>query len=1067
VKLFPKETVVQGDLTRRSSLCLCLLVTVFFVWFCGAMEAAAADAPAGEAPVLNKRALILVSAAFGATATDRYVTGLLNGLRNGGVRSGSISIEYLNLARHMNRAHRQALVTLLTTRYSNVQFDVVFCVQQPALDFLLNDVPALAPQATVFGWTAQLPIGANTGDRQFVFQSTRLDYRGTLERALELFPSTERVIVMQGNSEVELSRWENIREDLAPWKDKLAIEDTQALSADEIEARLATPPKNAIVMGIGITRDAKGQIFVPPEFIARIVRTSKAPYFVVVDLGVEYGAIGGMVTRIGDDAAALSGMAVDVLRGTAKLKEQVTLVPNIKTPVFSWPQLKRWGRDPDVLPPNTVFVNRPLTLWGQYRNYVIASVLVLSLLVLLIVIMIWQNRRLSTMANALRKSEKGARAITQSAHDAVVTSENAGNIAGWNHSAETIFGYTESEVMGQPLTLLMPERYRDGHLAGINRIRTGGEHHIIGKAVELNGLRKDGSEFPLELSLAEWETTDGWFITGIIRDITERKRDERLLRMEHAISRSLAEADDVSSTLKQVMRIICEANKWGVAIYWRVDETAGVLRFGEFWNAPESNLGPYTEASREATFAPGIGLVGRVWQSGKPIWVANFSSDPRVVQKVLARELGMQGALMFPVISEGQTLGVFAFLGLTLREPDERLLAATRVIGNEVGQLLRRKRTEAELLESEARFRGMAEMSSDFYWETDSEHRISLRSAGNEGSSLMVMAHGSPFGARRWDIPYISPNEAGWEAHRAVLAEHLPIRNFEFSRLGKDGSERHISINGEPVVDAAGDFRGYRGVGSDITERKRHGVELQRLNEELDQRVQQRTQELQVANSELEAFSYSVSHDLRAPLRAIHGFSSLVEKQYAEQIDEQGRDMLRRVGAGVNKMGALIDDLLRLSRISRQEMRIRSVDLSALAWEVVGELQDGAPERKIEWVIAPQLSAQGDPGLLRVALQNLIGNAWKYSSKREGPRIEFGVSERHGQQAYFVRDNGAGFDMAYANKLFGAFQRLHSPGEFPGTGIGLATVKRIVQRHGGEVGAESKLGEGATFYFTL
>jgi light-regulated signal transduction histidine kinase (bacteriophytochrome) len=243
--------------------------------------------------------------------------------------------------------------------------------------------------------------------------------------------------------------------------------------------------------------------------------------------------------------------------------------------------------------------------------------------------------------------------------------------------------------------------------------------------------------------------------------------------------------------------------------------------------------------------------------------------------------------------------------------------------------------------------------------------------------------------------------------------------------------------------------------------------QVRKLNAELEARVASRTQQLELANRELEAFSYSVSHDLRAPLRAIHGFSRLVEQQYASQIDERGRDMLRRVSAGAEKMGQLIDDLLKLSQISRQAMRTGPVDLSALAREVAGELQAETPKRKVEWVIAAQLTAEGDPGLLRAVLQNLLGNAWKYSSRRELARIEFGVGEKDGRAAYFLRDNGAGFDMAYAHKLFGAFQRLHSAAEFPGTGIGLATVARAIHRHGGEVWAEGRMGEGATFYFSL
>jgi light-regulated signal transduction histidine kinase (bacteriophytochrome) len=332
---------------------------------------------------------------------------------------------------------------------------------------------------------------------------------------------------------------------------------------------------------------------------------------------------------------------------------------------------------------------------------------------------------------------------------------------------------------------------------------------------------------------------------------------------------------------------------------------------------------------------------------------------------------------------------------------------------------------------------------------------------------MSVFRRSAQIGERRWDIAYLSPGEAGWRAHRALLDAHLSFRGFELSRIGVDGTERHISISGDPVFDASGAFKGYRGVGTDITERKRHEEELQRLNEELEQRVAGRTHALELANKELEAFSYSVSHDLRAPLRAINGFSRLVTEQYAGKLDDVGRDMLGRVSAGAEKMDQLIDDLLKLSRISQQAMKTEPVDLSALARELAGELQASEPGRKAEWLIAPRVTAEGDPGLLRVVLQNLLGNAWKYSSKRAAARIEFGVDGKDGQVAYFVRDNGAGFDMAHAPQLFGAFQRLHSAAEFPGSGIGLATVSRIIHRHGGEVRGEGRVGEGAVFHFTL
>ncbi len=226
-------------------------------------------------------------------------------------------------------------------------------------------------------------------------------------------------------------------------------------------------------------------------------------------------------------------------------------------------------------------------------------------------------------------------------------------------------------------------------------------------------------------------------------------------------------------------------------------------------------------------------------------------------------------------------------------------------------------------------------------------------------------------------------------------------------------------------------------------------------------------QALAAANRELEAFSYSVSHDLRAPLRTVDGFSHIVLEDYGDRLDDQGRDYLNRIRAGCQRMGQLIDDLLKLARVIRHELRTADADLAAVARGVVDQLRQADPARAVEVSIPERLPARCDPGLIRAALDNLIGNAWKFTGKQPDARIEFGVESRPEGAVYFVRDNGAGFDMAYAGKLFGAFQRLHTQGEFAGTGIGLATVQRIVQRHGGRVWAESTVGQGATFRLTL
>ena len=376
---------------------------------------------------------------------------------------------------------------------------------------------------------------------------------------------------------------------------------------------------------------------------------------------------------------------------------------------------------------------------------------------------------------------------------------------------------------------------------------------------------------------------------------------------------------------------------------------------------------------------------------------------------------------------------------------------------------IERKRLESALRKSEEQYRDLFENAHDLIQSVTSTGRFAY--VNRAWREMLGYTEDEVKELSLVDILHPDCQQHCREVFQHVLAGEK-LHNIEATFVSRDGRAIDVEGNvscrfedGKPVAT--------RAIFRDVTERKRSERRIKQLNEDLERRVQERTRQFAAANAELEAFSYSVCHDLRAPLRTIDGFSLEVLDGYGDRLDEQGRHFLNRVRFGVQQMGRLIDALLSLSRVAVVELNRQSVDLSLMCRSILAELRIQNPEHNVQASIQEGVVVDGDPVLLQVVVQNLISNAWKFSKNHELPELEFGSQEIDGESVVFVRDNGTGFDMAYADKLFGPFQRQHSQSEFDGIGIGLATVQRIVHRHGGRVWANGEVDRGATFYCIL
>ena len=581
-------------------------------------------------------------------------------------------------------------------------------------------------------------------------------------------------------------------------------------------------------------------------------------------------------------------------------------------------------------------------------------------------------------------------------------------------------GYTNEELRSMPVQEIVYPDDREADLAGLQRLRSG---EIGSYSTEKRYLRKDGGVLWAEVnrSLVRDETGRA-FIVGTVRDMTAQRKAEAEAKAAAAYNRSLIEASlDPLVTIGEDGQITDVNIAAEQATGFGRAELIGT-KFSSYFTEPDQARASYERVFRRGSVRHyPLELRHRDGHTTPVLYNASVYHD-----------------------ASGHTLGVFA----AARDVTEIRLA------------------EAALRESQERLSALFDSAPVGIYDMAPSGRLTrvnprfCQITGYTADELLS----TPI----LDIVHPDDLEADRTSLRRLLAADMDSYRMEKRYLRKGGGSVWAEVNHALVRGDNGESLLIVAAVRDITAQREAEAEVRALNAELGIRVEQRTADLERANKNLEAFTYSVSHDLRSPLRALSGFSEALVEEYGERLDETGRGYAGRIEAASARMAALIDDLLLLSRVSRTDMNARPVDLSAEVGDVVEELRLREPDRRLRVTIENGVWVLADRTLIRSVVQNLVENAWKFTARRDDACIEFGTAASDDEGVCcFVRDNGAGFDPAYAGQLFQPFQRLHSAAEFPGTGIGLASVQRIIERHGGRVWAEGTVNQGATFYFTV